>query len=130
MSDERVPAIFEAAFEDNNIRVRVDVVERLADGTWRHDRALSAAQDIRYRLRNAEFVSVKDGILTRKMRLANRFRLSRRRPCSTIDLAYFSIFIRKSMSLPIVTDLQAQLVEDGQFAKNSRRSMGANNDAQ
>jgi hypothetical protein len=34
MSDAHVPAIFEAAFEYNNIRMRVDVLERLADGTW------------------------------------------------------------------------------------------------
>ena len=34
MSDARVPAIFEAAFEYENIRIRVDVLERLAPGTW------------------------------------------------------------------------------------------------
>jgi len=34
MSDERVPAIFEAAFEYDDIRIRVDVLERLAHGTW------------------------------------------------------------------------------------------------
>jgi Domain of unknown function(DUF2779) len=34
MSDVHVPAIFEAAFEYDNIRIRVDVLERLADGTW------------------------------------------------------------------------------------------------
>lgn len=34
MSDARVPAIFEAAFEYENIRIRVDVLERLANGTW------------------------------------------------------------------------------------------------
>jgi hypothetical protein len=34
MSDARVPAIFEAAFECDDIRIRVDVMERLADGTW------------------------------------------------------------------------------------------------
>jgi hypothetical protein len=34
MSDARVPAIFEAAFEYDDIRVRVDVMERLADGAW------------------------------------------------------------------------------------------------
>ena len=34
MNDARVPAIFEAAFEYENIRIRVDVLERLADGTW------------------------------------------------------------------------------------------------
>jgi hypothetical protein len=34
MSDARVPAIFEAAFEYDDIRVRVDVMERLTDGTW------------------------------------------------------------------------------------------------
>ena len=34
MIDQRVPAIFEAAFEFQNIRIRVDVLERLADGTW------------------------------------------------------------------------------------------------
>jgi hypothetical protein len=34
MIDERVPAIFEAAFEFDGIRIRVDVLERLARGTW------------------------------------------------------------------------------------------------
>jgi Domain of unknown function(DUF2779) len=34
MSDARVPAIFEAAFEYEDIRIRVDVLERLAPGTW------------------------------------------------------------------------------------------------
>lgn len=34
MADERVSAIFEAAFEYDNIRIRVDVLERLAEGTW------------------------------------------------------------------------------------------------
>jgi hypothetical protein len=34
MSDEHVPAIFEAAFEYDGIRIRVDVLERLAHGTW------------------------------------------------------------------------------------------------
>src|ERR1700683_4180425 len=34
MSDTRVPAIFEAAFEYEDIRIRVDVLERLAPGTW------------------------------------------------------------------------------------------------
>src|SRR5580704_361634 len=34
MIDERVPAIFEAAFEHDGIRIRVDVLERLAHGTW------------------------------------------------------------------------------------------------
>ena len=34
MSDEHVPAIFEAAFEYDNIRIRVDVLERLTHGTW------------------------------------------------------------------------------------------------
>jgi hypothetical protein len=34
MSDRFVPAIFEAAFEYENIRIRVDVLERLAPGTW------------------------------------------------------------------------------------------------
>ena len=34
MSDARVPAIFEAAFEHENIRIRVDVLERLANGAW------------------------------------------------------------------------------------------------
>jgi len=34
MSDVRVPAIFEAAFEYENIRIRVDVLERLANGAW------------------------------------------------------------------------------------------------
>src|SRR5260221_3507288 len=34
MNDVRVPAIFEAAFEYEDIRIRVDVLERLAHGTW------------------------------------------------------------------------------------------------
>ena len=34
MSNERVPAIFEGAFEFEGIRIRVDVLERLARGNW------------------------------------------------------------------------------------------------
>ena len=34
MADEQVPAIFEAAFEFDAIRIRVDVMERLAPGLW------------------------------------------------------------------------------------------------
>lgn len=34
MGDADIPAIFEAAFEYDGIRVRVDVVERLASDTW------------------------------------------------------------------------------------------------
>jgi hypothetical protein len=34
MSDEHVPAIFEGAFEFDGIRIRVDVLERLAGGVW------------------------------------------------------------------------------------------------
>src|ERR1700722_12011894 len=34
MGDPCVPAIFEAAFEFDGIRVRVDVIERLASNTW------------------------------------------------------------------------------------------------
>lgn len=34
MIDERVPAIFEAAFDYEDIRIRTDVLERLSDGTW------------------------------------------------------------------------------------------------
>ena len=34
MIDERVPAIFEGAFEFDGIRIRVDVLERLGHGTW------------------------------------------------------------------------------------------------
>jgi len=34
MGDARVPAIFEAAFEYENIRIRVDVLERLAPDSW------------------------------------------------------------------------------------------------
>jgi hypothetical protein len=34
MIDERVPAIFEAAFDYEGIRIRADVLERLADGAW------------------------------------------------------------------------------------------------
>lgn len=34
MADGGAPAIFEAAFEHDAVRVRVDVLERLPDGTW------------------------------------------------------------------------------------------------
>jgi len=34
MSDARVPAIFEAAFEYDGIRIRVDVLERLGRDAW------------------------------------------------------------------------------------------------
>jgi hypothetical protein len=34
MTDERVPAIFEGAFEFDGVRVRVDVLERPANGAW------------------------------------------------------------------------------------------------
>jgi hypothetical protein len=34
MNDAHVPAIFEAAFEYDGIRIRVDVMERLAPGAW------------------------------------------------------------------------------------------------
>ena len=34
MDDARVPAIFEAAFEHDGTRIRVDVMERLAFGAW------------------------------------------------------------------------------------------------
>jgi hypothetical protein len=34
MDDESVPAIFEAAFVYDDIRIRVDVMERLPSGTW------------------------------------------------------------------------------------------------
>jgi len=34
MADPNIPAIFEAAFEHDGIRTRVDVLERLAGGAW------------------------------------------------------------------------------------------------
>ncbi len=34
MADATVPAIFEAAFEHEGIRIRVDVLERLESGAW------------------------------------------------------------------------------------------------
>jgi len=34
VADPTVPAIFEAAFEHDRVRIRVDVLERLADGAW------------------------------------------------------------------------------------------------
>jgi hypothetical protein len=34
INDEQVSAIFEAAFEYNDIRIRVDVMERLLGGAW------------------------------------------------------------------------------------------------
>jgi hypothetical protein len=50
MCDERVPAIFEAAFEYDNIRIRVDVLERLAHGTWglREVKSSSGPKDHHY----------------------------------------------------------------------------------
>lgn len=43
MSDESVPAIFEAAFEYEGVRVRVDILERLNNHTWRICEVKSAA---------------------------------------------------------------------------------------
>lgn len=34
INDPSIPAIFEAAFDHENVRIRVDVMERLTDGTW------------------------------------------------------------------------------------------------
>ena len=34
MDDPQVPAIFEAAFFNNNVRVRADIIERIDDGGW------------------------------------------------------------------------------------------------
>jgi hypothetical protein len=34
LGNPRVPAIFEAAFEHDNIRVRVDILKRQSDGSW------------------------------------------------------------------------------------------------
>jgi hypothetical protein len=34
MADPEVPAIFEAAYEYGDIRIRADIIERLADDTW------------------------------------------------------------------------------------------------
>jgi hypothetical protein len=34
MADASVPAVFEAAFEYDGIRIRVDVLERLGSGAW------------------------------------------------------------------------------------------------
>jgi hypothetical protein len=34
MDDKSIPAIFEAAFEHDGIRIRVDVLERLDGDTW------------------------------------------------------------------------------------------------
>ncbi len=34
INDQSIPAIFEAAFEYENVRVRVDILERFDDGTW------------------------------------------------------------------------------------------------
>jgi hypothetical protein len=50
MADGQVPAIFEAAFEYDNIRIRVDVLERLADGTWglREVKSSSGPKDHHY----------------------------------------------------------------------------------
>ena len=43
MSDESVPAIFEATFEYEGVRVRIDILERLSDHTWRICEVKSAA---------------------------------------------------------------------------------------
>ena len=47
IADASVPAIFEAAFEYEDIRVRVDVLERLGDGAWglREVKASSGVKD-------------------------------------------------------------------------------------
>jgi hypothetical protein len=34
MNDPQVPAIFEAAFFNDNVRVRADIIERIDDGSW------------------------------------------------------------------------------------------------
>ena len=51
MTDERVPAIFEGAFEFDGIRIRVDVLERLANGTWglREVKSSTRPKDYHYR---------------------------------------------------------------------------------
>lgn len=48
MADPRVPAIFEAAFDLDGVRIRADVLERLADGTWglREVKSSSAVKDV------------------------------------------------------------------------------------
>jgi hypothetical protein len=43
MTNERVPAIFEGAFEFDGVRVRVDGLERLANGAWGLREAKSSA---------------------------------------------------------------------------------------
>ncbi len=37
MANPLVPAIFEAAFEHDGIRIRVDVLNRNVDGSWEKD---------------------------------------------------------------------------------------------
>jgi predicted RecB family nuclease len=44
MADPLVPAIFEAAYEFDGVRIRVDVMERLPDGTWALGEVKSASK--------------------------------------------------------------------------------------
>ena len=48
VADERIPAIFEAAFEYRNVRIRVDVLERLPGGQWglREVKAAASLKDV------------------------------------------------------------------------------------
>ena len=39
IANPEVPAIFEAAFEDGGVFVRVDILHRRRDGRWRSDRS-------------------------------------------------------------------------------------------
>ena len=84
MSDARVPAIFEAAFEYEDIRIRVDVLERLAHGTWglREVKSSSGLKDHylddialqTYVLRGAGVVDLLNRAAPREYRLCARAR--------------------------------------------------------
>jgi hypothetical protein len=73
MADGQVPAIFEAAFEYDNIRIRVDVLERLADGTWglREVKSSSGPKDLFAR------VDVHDPVAARLVDLPNHLQAMR-----------------------------------------------------
>jgi len=48
LEDESVPAIFEAAFTHDGVRIRIDVLERLPDGRWglREVKSTASAKDV------------------------------------------------------------------------------------
>lgn len=62
MSDERIPAIFEAAFEYDGIYVRVDILERIDASTW-GIREVKSAASIRDRSVNLKENYVRNAII-------------------------------------------------------------------